>query len=192
MAQLEGVTEIIFHEAARFSEHLLELFAGFFLLLGEGFLDEFLVFPGVVVFGRSAMAKMSGADGRIALQEREEHLALAFTDEERTMRLFALNDFHCSIFLESSWLVLALHGGVQAIALELMHEMLGFFKAVADEDALAGVMDLEHVELGFVAGPAKNFLEDVGDEIHGVDGIIPANNEVTRFVKFGGFLLWPF
>jgi len=108
------------------------------------------------------------------------------------MRLFALDNFHCSIFLESSWLGVALHGGVQAVALELMHEMLGFFKAVAHEDALAGVVDLEHVEFGFVARPAKNFLEDVGDEIHGVDGIIPANNEVTRFVKFGGFLLWPF
>ena len=89
-------------------------------------------------------------------------------------------------------LIVALHGGVQAIALELMHEMFGLFKAVADQDAFAGIVDLEHMEMGFVVRPAKNFLEDMGHEIHGVDGIIPANNEVTRFVKFGGFLLWPF
>ena len=89
-------------------------------------------------------------------------------------------------------LIVALHSGVQTIALELMHEMLGFFKAVADEDAFAGVVDLEHMEMGFVVRPAKNFLEDVSDEVHGVDGIIPANDEVTRFMKLGGFLLWPF
>ena len=33
---------------------------------------------------------------------------------------------------------------MKAVALELMYEVLGFFKAVADEDALAGVVDLEH------------------------------------------------
>ena len=105
------------------------------------------------------------------------------------MCVVALNDFHCSFL---SRLVIALHGGVEAIALELMHEMLGFFKAVANEDAFAGVVDLKHVEFGFVARPGENFLENVGDEFHGVDGIIPANDEVPRFVKFGGIFLWPF
>ncbi len=73
-----------------------------------------------------------------------------------------------------------------------MHEMLGFFKAVADEDAFAGIVNLEHVEMGFVVRPTENFLEDMRDEFHGVDGIVPANDEVTSFVGFAGFLFWPF
>jgi hypothetical protein len=89
-------------------------------------------------------------------------------------------------------LIIALHGGVEAVALELVDEMLGFFKTVAEEDAFAGVVDLEHVETCFVVGPIENFLKDVGDEVHGVDGVVPANNEVSGLVKFGGFLLWPF
>jgi hypothetical protein len=95
-------------------------------------------------------------------------------------------------FLGWSCLVVALHGGVQTIALELMNEMFGLFEAVADEDALAGVVDLEHVEFGFLTGPSEDLLEDVGDVIHHVHGVVPANDQVASFVRFAGFFLGPF
>ena len=76
--------------------------------------------------------------------------------------------------------------------MQLVNVMLGFLEAVADEDALAVVVYLEHVELGFLAGPGKNFLKNVSDKIHGIDGIIPTNNEVTSFMSFAGFFFRPF
>ena len=76
--------------------------------------------------------------------------------------------------------------------MQLVNVVLGFLKAVADEDTFAVVVNLEHVVLRFLAWPGENLLENVSDEIHGVDGIVPANDEVTSFVRFAGFFFRPF
>src|SRR5438067_558824 len=83
--------------------------------------------------------------------------------------------------------VIFLDGSVKGILLELMDVMLGLFHALARKDALAGVMDLEHVVFGFGFGPAENNLEDVCHVLHQVHRIIPANDEVTRLEGFLGF-----
>ena len=73
-----------------------------------------------------------------------------------------------------------------------MDVVLSFFHALALEDAFALFVDLQHVELGFFPGPAKNHLEDVGYVIHVVDGIVPADDEIaglqTGFRFFFGCL----
>ena len=88
--------------------------------------------------------------------------------------------------------MVALHGGVQAVALELMHEVLRFFEGVFDEDAFAGGVDLEHVEFCFWARPVEDLLKDMGDIFHEVHRVVPANHEVPSFVRFAGFLPGPF
>src|SRR6185369_4626492 len=60
------------------------------------------------------------------------------------------------------------------------------------QDAFAQLMDLEHVELGFLARPAEDSPEDVGDVIHIVDGVIPADDQVAGLQlgsRVGGLLL---
>jgi carboxyl-terminal processing protease len=64
--------------------------------------------------------------------------------------------------------------------LELVHVVLGFFHAVPRQHALALLMDLEHMEFGFLARPPEDNLEHMGYVIHEVDGIIPANDQVAR------------
>ena len=63
--------------------------------------------------------------------------------------------------------------------MELVDEVLGFLHAFADQNAFAGIVHLEHVMLGLGFGPAKNLLKHVSDIIHGVDGVVPANDDIT-------------
>ena len=154
------------------------------LLFGESFLEEFVIFLGVIGLGGMTGAEMRVADDGVTLEKREEEVAFAFADEERTVRFLAPGELHVR------WeLAVALHGGVEAVAVQLVDEVFGFFETVADEDAFAVIVDLKHVKFGFLTGPAEDFLKDVGDVIHEVDGIVPANNEIARFVAVAGFLL---
>jgi hypothetical protein len=110
------------------------------------------------------------------------------------MRIITLEELH-EFFsggltcLES---VITFHGGVKTVALELVNEVFGLFEAVAGEDALAVIVNLHHVIMSLLTGPVEYFLENVSDEIHGVDRIIPADNKVTSFMGFAGFLFRPF
>ena len=72
------------------------------------------------------------------------------------------------------------HGGVEVVFLELVDVKLGLLHALADEDALALLMDFEHVFLRLRMVPAEHLLEDVGDVFHKIDGIIPANDQIAR------------
>jgi hypothetical protein len=81
---------------------------------------------------------------------------------------------------------------MKAVFLKLVNIMLGFLERFAGEHAFALLMNLEHVELRFLFCPAENHLEDVGDVIHQVDRIIPANHLVARLelvLWLGLFLL---
>ena len=42
------------------------------------------------------------------------------------------------------------------------------------------VVHFEHVVLGLFLGPAEDPLEDVGDVVHEVDGVVPANDGIAR------------
>ena len=89
-------------------------------------------------------------------------------------------------------LIVAFHGCVKTVALELVDKMFSLFEAVSDKDAFAVIVNLEHVVFGLLARPAENLLEDMCDKVHRVDRIVPANNQVTSFVSFAGFFFWPF
>ena len=78
---------------------------------------------------------------------------------------------------------------MKAIALELMHEMLGLFHAFTGQNAFALLVDLEHVKLRFLSGPTKNLLEDMGDVIHVIDRIIPTNYQKPRLQPGTRFIL---
>src|SRR5688572_10953461 len=85
--------------------------------------------------------------------------------------------------------VILFHGGVEAITMQLMHVMLSLLETVAHQDTFAGVVHLEHMLLGLGFRPTENLLENVRHVIHEIYGIVPANNNVTRFVTLSGFLL---
>ena len=88
--------------------------------------------------------------------------------------------------------MIGLHGRVQRVLLELMHVMFGFLHALPGQNTFTLFMYLEHVEFGLFAGPPKNLLEDMGDVIHVIDGIIPANYQVTRLqFRLRFFLFFP-
>jgi len=81
---------------------------------------------------------------------------------------------------------------MEAVLLKLVDIVLGFFHALAGQHALALLVDLQHVELGFLFRPAKDPLEDVGDINHEIDRVIPANDQVTGFQPgFRFFLSFP-
>jgi len=78
------------------------------------------------------------------------------------------------------------HRGMQTMFLKLMNIVLGLLEALSDEDALALLMDLEHVKLGLFARPAKNLLENMRDIPHFINGIIPTDYQVPRLqIRFG-------
>lgn len=94
MVEAKGVAEVAFSEAAGFIQHLVELPAVFLLLVGEGFLEEFLILFCFLGPGWMAGAKVGGEDDGVTLEEREEHFALAFSYEERAVRVIALEELH--------------------------------------------------------------------------------------------------
>ena len=75
----------------------------------------------------------------------------------------------------------AFHGGVQSVFLKLVHVMLRFFKTFTSQNAFALLVNLKHVKFRFLFSPAENPLEDMGDVIHEVNGVIPANDQVPGF-----------
>src|SRR5581483_2324359 len=77
-----------------------------------------------------------------------------------------------------------LHRGVETMFLQLMDVVFRLLKALTGQDALALLMDLEHVKLGLLFGPPKDFLEYVCYVLHIINRIIPANNQVAR-LQFG-------
>ena len=101
------------------------------------------------------------------------------------MRFLALDELH----VIAVSLIVALHGGMEAVAVQLMDEMLGFFQAVPNENAFPIIVNLQHVVFGFLVGPAENLLEHVRDVFLRIDRIVPANNDVARFVSFAGIFL---
>ena len=58
--------------------------------------------------------------------------------------------------------------------------MLRFLETFASQDALALLMNLEHMEFRLLPWPPKNRLKNVGDIIHEIDRIIPANDQIPR------------
>jgi len=70
-----------------------------------------------------------------------------------------------------------------------MHVMFGFLHAFTCQHAFALLMDLQHVKLRLFSVPAKDLLKDMRDVIHEIYGVIPANNQVTRF-QIGYVLLF--
>jgi len=65
--------------------------------------------------------------------------------------------------------------------LKLVHVVLRFFQTFARQDTFALFMDLKHMEFRLFFGPAKDRLKDMGYVIHEVNGIIPANDQVSGF-----------
>ncbi len=59
-----------------------------------------------------------------------------------------------------------------------MNVKLRAFESLARQDALAFVVNFEHVALGFLARPAEHHLKHVRDIHHQIDRIIPANDKV--------------
>ena len=67
--------------------------------------------------------------------------------------------------------------------------MLSFLHAFPGQHAFALFMNLQHVDLCLLAGPAKYFLKNVRDVIHKIDRVIPANYQIPRFkIGFPFFL----
>jgi hypothetical protein len=64
---------------------------------------------------------------------------------------------------------------------------LGLFHAFAGEHAFAVVVDFKHVEFGFFAFPAKNGLKNMGDVIHEVHRIVPADDKKPGVEVGAGF-----
>jgi hypothetical protein len=78
---------------------------------------------------------------------------------------------------------------METIFLKLVHIMLRFFETLTSQDAFALLVDLEHMKFGFFSGPPKHGLKHMGDVIHEIDRVIPANNKITRLqARFGLFL----
>ena len=80
---------------------------------------------------------------------------------------------------------------MKTVALELMDVMLGLFHAFPHQNALALLVDLEHMKLRLFSGPSENLLKDMRDIIHEIHWVVPANHKVTRlqprFRLFFGF-----
>jgi hypothetical protein len=58
--------------------------------------------------------------------------------------------------------------------------MLRFLETFTGQDTLALFMNLEHVEFRLFPRPPENGLKDMGDIVHEIDRIVPANDEVAR------------
>jgi len=67
------------------------------------------------------------------------------------------------------------------IFLELMNVVLRLLETVPGENAFALFMDLEHMKLSFLAGPPKYLLKHMGDVMHKIHRIVPANHEEAGF-----------
>ena len=70
---------------------------------------------------------------------------------------------------------------MEAVALKLVNVVLSFFHALASQNAFALLMNLQHVEFGFLLRPTEHLLKDVGDVSHQIHWVIPANDQVTGF-----------
>jgi len=78
---------------------------------------------------------------------------------------------------------------METIFLKLVHIMLRFFEALTGQDAFALLVHLEHMKFGFFSRPPKHGPKPVGEVIHKIDRVIPANNKITRLqARFGLFL----
>ena len=61
-----------------------------------------------------------------------------------------------------------------------MNIVFRFFQCFARQQAFAGLVHFQHVAFGLSLRPTEDLLEDVGDIVHQVDGIIPADHQVAR------------
>lgn len=85
-----------------------------------------------------------------------------------------------------------LHGGVQPVAVKLVHIMFSLLEAFACEKAFSLIVNLQHVVLGFLFGPAKNNPKDVRHVLHQVYRVVPANHQIAglQFVAWLGLLFF--
>jgi len=67
--------------------------------------------------------------------------------------------------------------------------VFSFLEAFPRQNTFALFVNLEHVKLGLFSIPAKHLLENVGDVMHIIDGIVPADDQVPRFKARFGLLL---
>lgn len=58
--------------------------------------------------------------------------------------------------------------------------MFRFFQRFARQQTFAGLVHFQHVAFSLSLRPTENLLEDVGDVVHQVDGIVPADHQVAR------------
>ncbi len=65
--------------------------------------------------------------------------------------------------------------------------MFRAFFRVFGQDAFPVFMHFKHVTLGFLFIPSENLLENVGDIIHEVDRVIPANHHIAGLAGITGF-----
>ena len=163
----------------------MDEFFVFGALFGESFVEELFAGLGVGKFFAFGEFLVAGRDAGIELQQFVQKAFVSFAKVKNQFAIVGAHEFH-PLF------PVAFHGGMEAVFLKLMDVVLGLFHALAGEDALALFVDLQHVELGFLAIPTEHGLEDVRDVAHVVDGVVPADDEIAgleggiRFV-FGLF-----
>src|SRR5579859_1010753 len=72
------------------------------------------------------------------------------------------------------------HRGLQFVALQLMDIKFSFLRAFPDEHAFSLFMYFQHVLLGFLAFPTKNFHEYMRNIYHQIYRVVPADNIIGR------------
>jgi len=79
---------------------------------------------------------------------------------------------------------------VQTVLLELVHVVLGFFKTFPGQYAFALFMNLEHMKIRLGFGPTEDFLKNVGDILHEIDRVVPANDKISGLQRGFWLFLW--
>jgi 3-deoxy-7-phosphoheptulonate synthase len=148
-------------------EERAESFAASGFAAGHGVFEKSLIGLKGTRLGRFAQAMITGGDEGVHAQQVDQDFVLVSAELKDQMLRVTADELH----------LVTLHGGLQAVALQLMNIMFRTFHAFAGEDTLALMMDLQHVPLGLGLGPAEHFPKHVRHVIHEVDRIVPADHQ---------------
>jgi hypothetical protein len=107
----------------------------------------------------------------IELEDFEQQAFFRQADFKNHFFPFGPDEFH----------LITLHGRMQGVFLELVDIKFRLFHAFTRQHAFALVMDLQHVDLGFLPLPAEDNLKHMRHVVHQVDRVVPANDPIARF-----------
>ena len=68
--------------------------------------------------------------------------------------------------------------------MELFDEEFGAFLGASPDDGAAELVDFEHMFFGARFGEAEDFLEDLGDVGHEIDGVV-VDDDIPRETEIG-------